>query len=66
MSNAYDSVCRIMHKTSSMCEGAMGVILYSCVGEGEGEGKREKEERIIQEKESERDDIRIYTTHLSF
>jgi hypothetical protein len=33
--NAYDSVCRIIYKTNSTCEGAMGVILYVCVGESE-------------------------------
>lgn len=52
--NAYDSVCRIISKTSSTCEGASGVILYVCVGEEEREREKEK---IIPGRERKKESI---------
>jgi len=53
MYNAYDSVCRIIYKTSSTCEGAMDVILCVYVGE-----KKKKDN--IRKKQRERENIYIY------
>jgi hypothetical protein len=46
--NAYDSVCRVIRKTSNTYEGAMGVILCVCVGEKKEEEKKgkDREEKI--------------------